>query len=282
MEPLGTNLSDQERETVILEKSPASSKSDVKSQRIHWFFTFFEYSESDLRELCEFCKFKCKESLFQEEKCPTTGRMHLQGSITLKKRARWSEFGLSKKIHWEKTHHLESSINYCQKTYTRAGRQFKNGIEIIPIKTITTLYKWQSEIEDIYLQEIDDRKIFWFWENTGNIGKSAFCKYMILKYNCLFCSGGKYSDIMNLVFNQDMTACRAVIFDIPRAHKGAISYASLESIKNGLVCNTKYETGVKIFNPPHIFIFANFEPDDPEQLSEDRWVITNLDQNSAT
>ena len=53
-----------------------------------------------------------------------------------------------------------------------------------------------------------------------NVGKSAFIKYMIVKYNVLFCSGGKHTDIMNLVFNQDMNTCSCVIFDIPRANRG--------------------------------------------------------------
>lgn len=81
---------------------------------------------------------------------------------------------------------------------------------------------------------------------------------------------------MNLVFNQDMDECSCVMFDIPRANRGAISYASLESIKNGMVCNTKYETGVKVFNSPHIVIFANFPPEDEDLLSADRWVISEL------
>ena len=101
-------------------------------------------------------------------------------------------------------------------------------------------------------------------------------RYMIVKHKVLFCSGGKHSDIMNLVFNQNMDECKAVFFDIPRANKGHISYASLESIKNGMVCNTKYETGVKVFNSPHVFVFANFPPEEPGLLSSDRWDIVNL------
>ena len=99
---------------------------------------------------------------------------------------------------------------------------------------------------------------------------------MCVKYNTLYLSGGKYSDIMNLVFNQNMNSCRGILIDIPRANKGQISYASLESIKNGMVCNTKYETGVKIFNSPHLFVFANFPPTKPEELSADRWKIFQI------
>ena len=106
--------------------------------------------------------------------------------------------------------------------------------------------------------------------------KLVFVLFMNVKHKVLFCCGGKYSDIMNLVFNQDMNECSCVIFDIPRANKGHISYSALESIKNGMVCNTKYETGVKVFNSPHVIVFANFPPDDESMLSDDRWLITEL------
>ena len=43
-----------------------------------------------------------------------------------------------------------------------------------------------------------------------------------------------------------------------------------------LVTNTKYETGCKVFNPPNIVVFANSFPEHPENLSQDRWKITNL------
>ena len=98
-----------------------------------------------------------------------------------------------------------------------------------------------------------------------------------MKHDALFCDGGKKADIINLVFNNDMDTCNTIIWDIPRVNRNAVSYAAIEAIKNGLVCNTKYETGVKVFNPPHIIIFANFPPDlDEDNLSKDRWMITEL------
>lgn len=73
-----------------------------------------------------------------------------------------------------------------------------------------------------------------------------------------------------------MNVCNCIIFDIPRNHGGNISYDTLECIKNGMVCNTKYETGVKLFNPPHVIVFANELPSDTEKLSADRWIIKEL------
>jgi len=50
----------------------------------------------------------------------------------------------------------------------------------------------------------------------------------------------------------------------------------LESIKNGLIVNTKYETGSKLFNSPHIIVFSNMSPD-VSAMSMDRWKIICLD-----
>jgi hypothetical protein len=66
-----------------------------------------------------------------------------------------------------------------------------------------------------------------------------------------------------------------VIFDIPRVNKGQISYQALEQIKNGMLFNSKYESGMCRFNSPHILVFSNDEPH-YESLSEDRWLIEEL------
>jgi len=214
----------------------------------------------------------CTKFMYGEEICPTTKRVHLQGFMQLKKAMRITELSIAGNPHFEACKGSEEqNEKYCSKD----GKVFKYGYPK-PLKCITELRPWQKDIETIALTEPDDRKIYWFWEKSGNIGKSAFCKYMLIHHKSLLCQGGKHSDIMNLVFNTDMDTCNAVIFDIPRVNEGAVSYSALENIKNGMVCNTKYETGVKIFNPPHIFCFANFPPDKPHLLSEDRWIIKEL------
>nr|WAE42505.1 MAG: replication associated protein [Cressdnaviricota sp.] len=222
--------------------------------------------------IIEYLKSISLKGIIGYEICPTTGTPHLQTFISLKKAMRATEIKLPIKIKWIACDGSEeSNLIYCSK-----DKQIIKWGFPVPIKIIENLHFWQSEIEKKCLEEPDDRTINWYWEDTGNFGKSAFCKYMIVKHKALFCSGGKHSDIINLVFNQNMDDTRIVIFDIPRAHKGAISYSALESIKNGMVCNTKYETGVKVFNSPHIIIFANFEPNKPDELSLDRWNIVNL------
>jgi len=69
-----------------------------------------------------------------------------------------------------------------------------------------------------------------------------------------------------------------VIWDLPRENKGFISSSTVEAVKNGMVCNTKYETGVKLFNAPHVIIFSNYPPENVEELSKDRWVVEEIVQ----
>lgn len=248
------------------------------SAAIRWCFTLNNYTTKDISSIVLIIQQTCKFGIIGQEtgecelfKIPA-GTPHLQGYIEFTKKAR--PLGLFKRgIHWEKAKgNKQQNVTYCSKEDNVC---FTLGMPK-PIKVIEELYDWQKRVIQLYHEEPDDRKIHWFWESPGGRGKSCFIKYMYVKYKILFCQGGKHGDIMNLVFNQDMDACKCVVFDIPRANKGYISYASLESIKNGMVCNTKYETGVKVFNSPHVFVFANFPPDDESLLSKDRWVITEL------
>jgi len=246
------------------------------SPSLHWCFTLNNYNEDDINTLCS--SDSSKKYIFQEE-TGENGTPHLQGYIEFVTKIRPKSVFKNDKIHWEKTRDVKASIIYCSKDETRTGRIFNKNINIPkPLKVITQLYPWQKEVEKIYNTEPDDRTIHWYWEPEGNVGKTAFIKYLLTKYGALYCSGGKLADIMNLVFNSDMEQTNAVLFNIPRCHKGHISYAALENIKDGLVCNTKYETGFKVFNSPHIFVFANFPPDDTEQLSQDRWNIVRIEK----
>ncbi|AXH73840.1 MAG: Rep domain protein [Cressdnaviricota sp.] len=203
-----------------------------------------------------------------------SGTPHIQGCIFLKRKMRIT--ALTKEPGFERAscraiRNDEATIKYCRKD----GEFWDYGFPK-PIKVIEVLRPWQQKCLDLYLTEPNDRHIHWFWESVGNVGKSAFIKYMIVNYSILFSSGGKHADIINLVFNQDMDNCNGVFFNIPRSHKGRVDYASLECIKDGMICNTKYETGVKIFNSPHVFVFANFPPEDNDEMSADMWQIVEL------
>lgn len=214
---------------------------------------------------------------FQEE-TGESGTKHIQGVIVCKKKCRDTEFKLPNTIHWETMRGTwEQAAAYCTKDDTRTGGQWTKGLPK-PIKTLnpSKLYEWENSIIEIIKQEPDDRSVHWYWSKSGNIGKSAFTKYLVLKHNAIMCVSGAYGDIVNLIYNADMDTNNLVVFDLPRNNGNHVSYSVIESIKNGLVCNTKYETGYKAFNSPHVIIFSNEEPE-REKLSLDRWHITCLD-----
>lgn len=247
---------------------------------IRWCFTLNNWTDDDVKSISSICSKNCKIAIFGSE-VGEQGTPHLQGYIEFKTKSRPKSVFSNERIHWEKSKgNLDDNITYCSK---EGNVLFSLGCPKPkkPIKIIESLYPWQKDIEKLILTEPDDRTIYWYWEPKGNIGKSQFIKYCIVKHNVLYCSGGKHSDLMNLVFNCDMDTTSCVMFDIPRANAGNVSYSALESIKNGMVCNTKYETGSKVFNSPHIICFANFPPAELDKLSADRWRVINLREDEV-
>ena len=249
-------------------KTPAKKQI---SPAIRWCFTLNNWTKEEFSSIVSILDEKGRLFIIGDEK-GESGTPHLQGYVEFKTKCRPLNLFECNRIHWEKALKSKATnIEYCSKE----GKVLVSSGLPKPIKVIEELYSWQKKIEDIILSEPDDRTVYWFWESEGNVGKSAFIKYCCVKHKVAFCCGGKYSDIMNLVFNIDMDKCNTIMFDIPRCNNGHISYSSIESIKNGLVCNTKYETGFKVFNSPHCIVFAN-EPPDVNMLSHDRWVVRDL------
>ena len=122
----------------------------------------------------------------------------------------------------------------------------------------------------------DNRKIYWLWSHRGEMGKSTMTKHLVVNHKAVFCSSGKQSDIINVIHNSDMDVSKIVVFDLPRQNGNKVAYAAIESIKNGLICNTKFETGFKAFDPPHVVVFSNAPPL-YETMSADRFIVTQLD-----
>lgn len=237
-------------------------------------FVINNYTEREVCQVKDTIARLCKKGGFGFE-VGESGTPHLQGYISLVKKQRIT--GLQKEAGFARAsfravRNEPALIDYILKD----GNTWTHGFPK-PVKIISELRDWQKDAEALLTADSDDdRTIHWWWENTGGVGKSQFAKYMIVKYKTLYCSSGKYADLCNLVFNADMETCSSVIFDIPRNQGGKVSYDALEAIKNGIICNTKYETGTKIFNSPKIIVFANAPPDNLDGLSADKWCILNI------
>lgn len=269
----------QNLETIEMEGIGKTNQSPNKqgNQLLRWFFTFNNYQKSDIPILESKFNEICSKYVFQEEIGEKTKTPHLQGSIVLKKKMRWTEFNLPKEIHWEKTRNEDQADLYCKKIYTNNGNVFSKGFPkpIITIKK-EQFYEWQNEIYNLYETEPDGRHLYWYWEPIGKSGKSAFCKYMAVHCKVIVIQGGRVGDIMNIIYNLNMDEIKMIIIDIPRCHNNKVSYVSIECILNGMITNGKYETGTKTFNAPHVVVFSNYKPDLEDTLSLDRFIIKRI------
>ena len=135
---------------------------------------------------------------------------------------------------------------------------------------------WQKEVIDILDKKPHPRHIHWYYEKTGNVGKSWLCKYIALKYNVIICSGKK-ADIFNQVKAclDKMIEPRIILLDIPRTSQDYINYTAIEELKNGMIYSGKYEGGQCLFRRPHIIAFSNSKPD-TSACSADRWIIKEI------
>lgn len=257
-----------------------------ENQLKSWFFTFNNFTRPDDIEILETVFKKiCYKYIFEVE-VGEEGTEHLQGVIFLKNKMRWSEFKLSDKIHWEGTKNNEKAIKYCQKDYQEGKTKeiFFFGMKLKkPLKLISPDRLYQKEILEIISKEPDDRKIHWFYEDIGNVGKSQFTKYLVNKYDAIFIDEGKKADLMNhtLTAYQNDNDLSLFIIDIPRDNFNKVSYKSLEAIKNGMIYSPKYEGGQCLFNSPHIIIFCNYPPE-TSKLSLDRWDIREIQKDYSS
>lgn len=142
---------------------------------------------------------------------------------------------------------------------------------------------WQQDVLNVIAGTPDPRKIHWIWEPTGNVGKSFLAKYIMLTSSATLMESGKKVD-MAYIFAQNPT--KTVMIDLSRTsapvdgkdYLGGM-YSLLETLKNGVLTSTKYESQVITFPRPHVIVFANWEPD-YSKWSSDRYDVTNLSELS--
>lgn len=263
-------------------RTKSSTLKEVKkqvNQYKFWCFTIFKKNR-DQFSLFEALKKISVKYIFQLEKCPTTGSLHYQGCFTAKKKMRITE--VKKHLgegHYEKSESIAVET-YCAKKESRVEGPWEwpykyRGEDIINDQQ---LYTWQKDVLTIIKKKADTRKIYWFWENEGNVGKSSLAKYICWHLNGVLV-GGARKDIGYAITQIEPVPEPIYIFDIPRCQMNHVSYAGIEQLKNGLFFNGKYESGMYMGPIPHILIFAN-NPPDMTKLSEDRYKIICLNKKN--
>lgn len=239
------------------------------SQHKYWCFTLNNWQVEQVEHLEQTLKGECQWYVFQEE-TGEEGTPHLQGTICLKARQRLGQLKvICDKAHWEPTRSVNSSIAYCTKRDTRTGALHSFGIDLPkPVRTLQPR-GWQMQVMRLITEDPHPRKIHWFWEERGNVGKSTLCKHLVVEHGAILVSG-KSADVAHALSKRKNI--RLVLVDVPRVSADYVNYGVIEAVKNGLLFSGKYDSAQVVFDIPHVIVFANIEPK-YENMSADRWDV---------
>lgn len=243
----------------------------------NWFYTWNNHSDEDFDSLDSWCKTNCDKYQMQEE-TGEEGTKHIQGCMKFKNARTFNALHKKwPKLHLETARNWENCIEYCSKLDTRSGMCAGNAL-LKPNDPLSgkKLRDIQTLIIDFCKEEPDDRTIVWIYDEIGGAGKTTIAKHLCIQYpdNVLYL-GGSAKDMKYGVYEfvkKDPTRLKIAIIDLTRSVEEYVSYDGIEAIKNGIFFNTKYESGMCIFNNPHVLIFSNFLPN-TQSLSLDRWKI---------
>lgn len=270
-------ISSGEGNTTTSPTQPIIKKKQISPSK-RWCFTLNNYTQEDFDNIILTCSSNSSKYIVGKE-VGESGTPHLQGYFEYYRKIRPLSLKLSDKIHWERAKGTKSqNITYCSKD----GDFYTNFTIPKPIKTLDEkqLYVWQSNTLDTIKGEADERKIHWIWDSNGNMGKSAFCKFLAIKFQALMVDG-KGNDIMQAIagfkeLEQDYP--KIIIVDCPRHNFEYVNYGAIEKVKNGHVFSGKYESKQLVFNIPHVIVFAN-NPPDMTKWSIDRYDVIELKES---
>ncbi len=225
------------------------------------------------------------------EEVGENGTLHLQGVVRWKNPRHLESVKkiLGDRCQVEKCKNWNSSKNYSSKdgkTHKKLKDTKKNSEKECEARMLrkfrdVTWKKWQKEIIDIIESEPDERTVHWYWEESGNVGKTFLTIFLYCKYDAIVTSGRQTEVFQQYrAFLKKGYYPKATIIDIPRSRKNYVCYSIMENIKDGIITSSKYKCGKIRLIPHHLIIFANFPPKE-HKLSQDRWHIVKIEESNS-
>lgn len=138
-------------------------------------------------------------------------------------------------------------------------------------------FPWQQDLANAVMLTPQPRRISWWWEAQGNVGKSYMARYLALHCNAVVVTAMKKADMLHLL-TKTLSGARCVVFDLTRTTEdGSVSvvYEVLEQLSNGFICSGKYDSTSLFLQPLHLIVFSNFAPD-RSTMSADRWDVHHI------
>lgn len=232
-----------------------------------------------------------KRFLYQWERAPTTGNLHCQGYINLRKKSYHTGRAIAKSLSMlgmkgvtckpASDNGKEMLKAYCMKDETRvegpwADRPIYMGRDL---RCMDNPYPWQESILELIAGEPNDRDIVWIDDSGGNVGKSKLLKYLCYNKKAKRIPLGNATQLKTNVIVQGESRCYCV--DIPRSmgstEKMQDLISAIEEIKGGWVASAMYGKHQEMFmQPPHVLVFSNQHPP-IHMMSRDRWKIYKVE-----
>ena len=247
----------------------------------YWAFTLCNHTREDIELFRNIDSSKVPRLVYQEE-IGKQGTPHLQGALMFKTKGRPFSLLPHRKTHWEKMYKKSTPkhlFDYACKKETRkpAGFVYCRGWDR-PYEIYLDLYPWQKKISDELNEFPDDRTINWIWEPDGARGKTTFQKWVFSNYERVVVLSGKGADMKNgIIQYREINGVipNIVLINVPRCNIDYLSYNGVEEIKDMFFYSGKYEGGMVCGHSPHVYIFANSEPDFTV-MSKDRWRVAKI------
>ena len=260
-----------------------------------WMFTSFEFEVPPFVELPNWANYL----ICQVEKAPTTGRLHLQGFICLKKssRAAFLKKHLGNTVHLEHARSSSSSCrDYCRKDATRTDGPWEFGVFAEPgSKKRKVMERFNSDPDELRLS---DPQLY--RRCLAESINQEFCSLVLPVFDrpwqvCLDAWINKGPDDRTIIWvcgtqGDEGKTTRAkglvedgwfytrggksadvkflyamhlgnVCFDLPRQSEDLIQYGLIEEIKDRIITSTKYEPlQIRCTKCVHVVVFSNFKP----------------------
>lgn len=151
------------------------------------------------------------------------------------------------------------------------------------LKDDLKLNEWQGELFQKLTEKPDDRSIIWIVDKKGGIGKSRFCRWMMMNklgYVITQLGGDYHASATIKSAIESGWDKKVLLIDLSRSYEDKEIYSPIEAIKNGMMTSVKYAGETLCFDPPHVVVFANFLPN-VSKLSLDRWQILEISTPGA-
>jgi len=279
-------------------KTSGTNKLSVFEFRHDWT------DEYNLEFWKSFCNKWGKAWVFQKEQGRETGRIHVQGQISLKI-AR--TIGSAKQAlnddgfqpwHFEpmSTPGIKAGTEafYFIKPDTRLEGPWSDKDEevFIPYHLIgkeNSLYPWQKTIwESGDIDKRNSRNINVVIERTGCVGKSTICGLIRIHNKGIQLPPMNDPDklmqvALCILKDRNIKDPKIVLIDIPRAIKQdtlAGMFAACEQIKDGWCYDWRHHWNSWDFHPPQVWVFTNTIPV-YNNVSRDRWNVWTISEREG-